>query len=570
MRRWSFGLFLLFFPTIGQAQVVFTSPRPFGILQVRGQHAELWLHLALSNHQGFSYKLSSDVDTTSPEVGWQSMSVWSGVVDTVLTVPRSLRSYTLLWRTGRSPSDTGGSISGLTPGHIIGIAGQSNAVGWVWEHIEFAEGDIRMLANDSAWEPAHEPTAGIAEGPWIVMANKLYAAIGDTLPIGIVNVAVGGTGLFSPGASGLWLRNADNPEDTSIYGKALHRFRRAGGRLECLCWIQGENEGAYFPYLPTVELYRMLFDQLMSGFHNDLLDTFPIFHLQVGGWTGSKGTGFPNVHQAQLSLPHSTLVGTALGLGVQGDGVHYLVDTYKAVGRMFADALLKERYGIMRLMYPPLVPDTLARLDSILDGSIPGRYCVAVQWKRDGRPVHLTEIHSAQYFALYKDGTRIDTGNVWFRISSDSTKVLVGLRADSITRGHDWRVSYDDVSSSDLAPIAAIEQGDTIFAASFDRLGIDTSAGPTENVKLISLQFIEPNPSHNGVIRCRVISLRHQVARIELRDERGGLIYSKEAVLDMGMQVISIPTIDLASGTYWLRLAEEQGSFETRKVVIFR
>ncbi|HWF44386.1 MAG TPA: sialate O-acetylesterase, partial [Candidatus Kapabacteria bacterium] len=209
---------------IAFGQVLFRSPLPGGILQVHGDSAELHLHASLANgYDHFLCKLSSDRDTTSPTFGRIPVTNNNGIVDTVFWVPKSLRDYTLLWWADSSGDTSFGMISQLTPGHIIGIAGQSNAQGNCWEMLEQANGDIRMLIDDIAWKPAREPTDGAGGGPWIVMANLLYAAIGDTLPIGIVNTAVGGSSLTFPITYGQWLRNPEAPEDTSIYGHALHR-----------------------------------------------------------------------------------------------------------------------------------------------------------------------------------------------------------------------------------------------------------------------------------------------------------------------------------------------------------
>ena len=131
-------------------------------------HADLRLHVSIAGYSNFSYNLSSDTDTSNPQEGWSPLIIHDGVVDTLIRVPKSLRDYAIYWRTGLTTADTGGAIAGLTPGHIIGVAGQSNAVGWVWpppgEFVAVAEGDIRMLTNDSGWQRAAEPTAALPKG----------------------------------------------------------------------------------------------------------------------------------------------------------------------------------------------------------------------------------------------------------------------------------------------------------------------------------------------------------------------------------------------------------------------
>ena len=335
--------FLILVPYGAFAQISFISPLPDGILQVHGERADLRLRLSLpAGYESFAYKLGSDRDTCSPSEGWRSVTIDAGVVDTLLTVPKSLRGYSLYWRADLAGVDTGGIIAGLIPGHIIGIAGQSNAQGYCWEMLEQANGDIRMLVGDRTWQVAHEPTDGAGGGPWIVMSNMLYQMIGDTLPIGIVNVAVGGSGLTMSDIGGQWIRNDANPKDSSNYGRALRRFLNAGSELECLCWIQGESDGLD---LPDPNTYRVAFAKLVHSFQADLSDTFAVFHLQISGNSTPQlqMASFPEAREALRVLPPSILVGTALGRTLD-DELHYSVLTNWAVGRMFADAILQERF----------------------------------------------------------------------------------------------------------------------------------------------------------------------------------------------------------------------------------
>ncbi len=560
------------------AQVVFTSPLPQGILQVRGDHADLRLHVAISGYSNFNYKLSSDIDTSSPQEGWAPIGIHNGIVDTLITVPKSLRDYSLLWRTGTSVSDTGGVIPGITPGHIIGVAGQSNAVGWVWppagKFVAVAQGDIRMLTNDSAWQHAEEPTGGVAQGPWIEMANLLYTKIGDSLPIGIVNTAVGGTGLTVSIGSGRWLKNSPDTNDT-MYPDAVDRFCHAGSELECLTWIQGEADGeAGALWNPAI--YRTQFAELMQDFAGDLGDTFPVFHLQISGFSGqteSAGT-YPQVREALRVLPTSTLVGTAVGRPLWDGAFHYTVATYQAVGQMFAGAVLKELYGISAPMYPPLMPDTVAMLDSITDGSIKGKYCFSIGWTRDGKPVKLTGVFPFQYFAIGVDGIAIplyDTSQVWYRISpSDSSRVQVGLRNDSITpMSNYWYITYDAIANGEYAPLATIDptSGDTIFATAFCELPVQLSSSPPSDVSEFHVQYIIPNPSNNA-IQCDVFAFKHQIMTIDLVNSLGITLRRETAFVEEGQQIVTVSTEGLVSGNYWIVLRDERGNESVQRAVI--
>ena len=560
---------LILAPCSALAQVSFISPLPGGILQVRGDHADLRLRVLLpAGYQNFSFKLGSDRDTSSPLDGWSSVTITGGAVDTLLTVPKSLRNYSLYWRANSGGLDTGGIIAGLTPGHIIGIAGQSNAQGFCYEMIEPANGDIRMLVSGSAWQPAHEPTGGVGGGPWIVMSNLLYQTLGDTLPVGIVNTAVGATGLSIADAGGQWIRNAANPEDSSIYGNALRRFFAAGSEIECLCWIQGESDGHY---LPDPKIYRTYFAQLIHDFESDLADTFAVFHLQISGNSapGAPIASFPEVREAERVLPPSTLAGTGLGRSLE-NYLHYNVPSLWSIGRMFGSAILKERYGISMSMYPPLMPDTAARLDSIMDGSIAGHYCFSLGWNRGGAPAKLSIVQPTQYFAIHKEGNEIDPGMVWYRIDpSDSSRVLIGLANDSVSLGHDWRITYDATAAADLAPLASIDpvSRDTIFATAFYELPVAMPSGPVMGVKEFSVNLLVPNPALH-TINCYVLAFKHETVSVELWDNRGIVLHRQTNILDEGTQDVTIPTDGLPSGNYWIVLRGQNGAGEVQKAVV--
>jgi hypothetical protein len=566
MRPFSFLLFFLL-PALAGAQVSFVSPLPFGILQVNGDHADLRLRVQLPHsYQEFQYKLSSDVDTSDPREGWHSIAIHSRVIDTLITVPRSLRSYSIYWSAGILGVDTGGIIAGLTPGHVIGIAGQSNAQGNCYTMLTSAEGDIRMLPDNNRWLPAHEPTGGVAGGPWIVMANELFAALHDTLPIGIVNAGLGSTGLTKADAAGLWYRDPAGIADSSVYGRALNRFEHAGGELEALCWIQGETDGGY---LPDPNIYRVAFARLMNYFKQDLADNFPIFHLQVGGHLFGKVQSWPAVREAERVLPPSTIVGTAVGRSID-DEFHYSVTTNHAVGWMFAAAILKEIYGITAPMYPPLLPDSVARIDSITDGSSFGGLCLAVDFWRAGAPARLTAVRPDQYFGINVDGIPLDTSQVWFRLSPRKpNRVLVGLRSGPITLNHAWRLTYDAVASAQNAPITTIDQGDTIFAAGFDRLPVVFTPDPTESVKSlvnVTMKFSVVS----GEIYCLIGSIGHQVVSVGLCDIRGVTVRRQQAILEEGENDLRVSTDGLASGSYWLILRDEQGTSVVEKAIVIR
>ena len=124
-----------------------------------------------------------------------------------------------------------GRIENLSVGHIFAIAGQSNAQGWSPPPFINPHGDIRMLRGDSAWQAGEDPTGGMYASPWIEFSYKLQELLNDSLPIGLVNAAIGGTGLVNKTGNGWWQRNDALHTDTStVYGNAIIFFLNAGPR----------------------------------------------------------------------------------------------------------------------------------------------------------------------------------------------------------------------------------------------------------------------------------------------------------------------------------------------------
>jgi hypothetical protein len=385
-----------------------------------------------------------------------------------------------------------------------------------------------------------------------------------------VNTAVDGTGLTVSIGSGRWLKT--DTSDT-MYPDAIDRFRHAGSELDYFTWIQGEADGEGAELIDP-NVYRTQFDTLIHDFWSDLQNTFPIFHLQISGYAGPTNSSatYPQVREALRVLPPSTLVGTAVGRSLGDSAFHYTVSTYQAVGRMFAGAILKELYGISTSMYPPLMPDTAATLDSITDGSIAGRYCFSIGFTRGGKTVKLTSLTPVQYFGLNSNGVSLDTSAVWFRISpTDSSRVQIGLRNDSITpKDNYWLVTYDAVADGEHAPLATIDpvSGDTIFAMAFYELPVQLATGPPADVSEFSFQSAAPNPTSNA-IQCYILSYKHETMTIDVVNNLGLTFRHETAVVDEGEQIVTVSTEGLLSGNYWIVLRDENGNASVQKAVFF-
>ena len=117
-------------------------------------------------------------------------------------------------------------------GEVLLIAGQSYAAGANEELTRITDPSSRVAAYDSitkTWQVAHDPQPNVGDGGtiWPPMANQLLPLV--RVPIGLVNVAVGGT------ASRQWLPGESLYENLAAAGKATGRFR-------AVLWQQGESD----------------------------------------------------------------------------------------------------------------------------------------------------------------------------------------------------------------------------------------------------------------------------------------------------------------------------------------
>lgn len=117
-------------------------------------------------------------------------------------------------------------------GEVFLIAGQSYAAGCNDALLRVDDAEGRVVAYDVAaktWRVAHDPQPAVGDG------GTIWPAFGDALrpmvrvPIGLVNVAVGGT------SSREWL------PATSLY-RNLEGAGKAVGRFRAVLWQQGESD----------------------------------------------------------------------------------------------------------------------------------------------------------------------------------------------------------------------------------------------------------------------------------------------------------------------------------------
>lgn len=255
---------------------------------------------------------------------WAALRARNGVLDTTLNIPFIPQTFKLLYRIVSPDSIYTSEIQDLAIGHVIGVAGQSNAEGWSPPPYPDPIGDVRVLRNKKYWEYGANPSGKRWNGPWVYMANKFRELVPDGLPIGIVNTAKGGTGLVSTWTqAGTWKRNATKHDDpNTAYGNAIRMFMAAGGNMEAICWIQGEADVVY----TSLDEYRDGFKQLVHDLEEDLDRDLNFYHWQISGQRDNAGEwrplGWGWIREAQRELYDSKLVGSAVAYPLSIDGIH--------------------------------------------------------------------------------------------------------------------------------------------------------------------------------------------------------------------------------------------------------
>lgn len=127
-----------------------------------------------------------------------------------------------------------GAVEPVGVGEVFLIAGQSYATNTNEERLRVADPQGRVVAYDvsgGVWRVAHDPqpTPDGSDGGsiWPEFGNLLLPAAG--VPVGFVNVAVGGT------SSRQWLPNAELHARLIAAGQQVERFR-------AVLWQQGESD----------------------------------------------------------------------------------------------------------------------------------------------------------------------------------------------------------------------------------------------------------------------------------------------------------------------------------------
>lgn len=242
--------------------------------------------------------------------------------------------------------------------HLFILAGQSNMVGWApVPPDEKAAQNIYVFGADYQWHIAKDPIFNAHNQVDKVSENRI-AGFGPSLPfaiaslernpdilIGLIPCAKNSSAIIQ------WQRNLG---DQSLYGSCLKRALAASsmGQLSGLLFFQGEQDAVDPIQYPHPESYPEVWSQLFTTFITDLRydlrePTLLVVYAQLGADPGTDA--FPNwsvvkEQQASVSINRSAMI-TTDDLPLM-DGLHFTADSYRIIGRRFADAywsLLEEK-----------------------------------------------------------------------------------------------------------------------------------------------------------------------------------------------------------------------------------
>ena len=230
------------------------------------------------------------------------------------------------------------------------LAGQSNMSGWapVPEN-EKTDPRIYVFGNDYHWRIAREPVdnpynqvdkisldRAAAFGPSLAFALTMLEHDPDMV-IGLIPCAKSSTSIVE------WQRNLS---DQSLYGSCLKRARAASpmGQLSGVLFYQGEEDAVdptrYPQHDPSPSQWSQLFSSFVSAMRTDLdSPDLPIVFAQLGA--DPISVDLPNwvlvkEQQSSIQLPMTAMIITE-DLPLM-DGLHFTTDSYRTIGKRFADA----------------------------------------------------------------------------------------------------------------------------------------------------------------------------------------------------------------------------------------
>ncbi|MEM7012766.1 MAG: sialate O-acetylesterase [Verrucomicrobiota bacterium] len=224
--------------------------------------------------------------------------------------------------------------------HLFLLTGQSNMAG----RGKVANEDLKvhprvlMLTKDLKWVPAVDPLhfdkkiAGVGLGKTFGIQ---IAELDPEITVGLIPCAVGGSPILA------WEPGGYHPSTkTHPWDDMLPRAKAAleVGTLKAILWHQGESDSKE----KLAPKYEARLHSLIARFRKELgAPKVPFIAGGMGNWPERPWDGWRKmVDQAHQQLPdhvEKTAFIGAEGLKHKGDEVHFDAESYRELGRRFAD-----------------------------------------------------------------------------------------------------------------------------------------------------------------------------------------------------------------------------------------
>ncbi|QNM84513.1 hypothetical protein H9W90_09925 [Polaribacter pectinis] len=211
------------------------------------------------------------------------------------------------------------------------LAGQSNMEGDGEEKIEsLNDGKIYVFNKDYKWEFGREPVRKKV-GPSMAMAKVISQ--NSSNPIGVINVAVGGTNIAQ------WQKSFS---DNSLYLRLLKRAlaSQTQGEIKGLFFLQGEND-AEGDSTDHYDDWHIQFEKFITNIREDLKDSsLPVVYGQIGKGDGKYWLKVKK-SQEKVSLPNVVMIKTD-DIDYKAGIIHYNSEAYIQIGERFGKKYVDE------------------------------------------------------------------------------------------------------------------------------------------------------------------------------------------------------------------------------------
>ena len=228
--------------------------------------------------------------------------------------------------------------------HLFLLVGQSNMAGRgeLEAQDRIPHPRVFMLDKDGQWRPAVDPLHFDKRVAGVGLGKTFGQVVAETLPevvVGLIPCAVGGSPIDAWKPGEFYPPTQSHPWDDAIRRASI---ALKSGEWKGILWHQGESDSNS----ELAPAYQAKLDDLVQRFRDELaVPDVPFIVGQLGQFAQRPWNEFKRqVDRAHRELPqrvpHTAVVGSE-GLQHQGDQVHFDAESYRELGRRYADAYLK-------------------------------------------------------------------------------------------------------------------------------------------------------------------------------------------------------------------------------------